>query len=233
MLKLAAQRDTLDVVDDQHGQPTWSRALAERLAELGRAALAGRAPAGVYHGTATGRTTWFGLAREAYRLSGLDPERIRPTTSAAFARPAVRPAFSVLAHGRWAEAGLAPLRRGRACSPWLCASPVSPNWYQRPTDCASPACPRLSPPREPRPCARKAPPAVQLSILTSITGLLVLGYILELLRRQQLREKYAAIWLLIGLLVAPLGFFPDLLDSTAKRLGVASGASWCCSPASC
>ncbi|MDH6136563.1 hypothetical protein P3T37_005991 [Kitasatospora sp. MAA4] len=66
---------------------------------------------------------------------------------------------------------------------------------------------------------------MQLSILTSITGLLVLGYILELLRRQQLREKYAAIWLLIGLLVAPLGFFPDLLDSTAKRLGVASGAS--------
>lgn len=112
MLKLAAQRDTLDVVDDQHGQPTWSRALAERLAELGRAALAGRAPAGVYHGTATGRTTWFGLAREAYRLSGLDPERIRPTTSAAFARPAVRPAFSVLAHGRWAEAGLEPL------APW-------------------------------------------------------------------------------------------------------------------
>ncbi|MGF1426343.1 DUF2304 domain-containing protein [Kitasatospora sp. LaBMicrA B282] len=66
---------------------------------------------------------------------------------------------------------------------------------------------------------------MQLSVLTSITGLLVLGYILELLRRQQLREKYAAIWLVIGLLVAPIGFVPDLLDSTAKRLGVASGAS--------
>nr|URZ86315.1 dTDP-4-dehydrorhamnose reductase [Streptomyces sp. KIB-H483] len=109
MLKLAAQRDTLDVVDDQHGQPTWSYALARRLVELGQAALAGRAPGGVYHGTASGRTTWFGLARESYRLSGLDPERIRPTDSAAFVRPAVRPAFSVLAHDRWAEAGLAPL----------------------------------------------------------------------------------------------------------------------------
>ncbi|GAA1159835.1 dTDP-4-dehydrorhamnose reductase [Kitasatospora gansuensis] len=106
MLKLAAQRDTLDVVDDQHGQPTWSSALAERLVALG---LAEQAPAGVYHGTASGRTTWFGLAREAYRLSGLDPERIRPTTSAAFTRPAVRPAFSVLGHDRWSEAGLAPL----------------------------------------------------------------------------------------------------------------------------
>ncbi|MEV4611742.1 dTDP-4-dehydrorhamnose reductase [Kitasatospora sp. NPDC049258] len=109
MLKLAAQRDTLDVVDDQHGQPTWSYALAVRLVELGRAALAGRAPAGVYHGTASGRTTWFGLARESYRLSGLDPERIRPTTSAAFVRPAVRPAFSVLGHEGWAQAGLPPL----------------------------------------------------------------------------------------------------------------------------
>ncbi|MFZ3472294.1 dTDP-4-dehydrorhamnose reductase [Streptomyces sp. 4.24] len=109
MLKLAAQRDTLDVVDDQHGQPTWSYALARRLVELGQAALDGRAPGGVYHGTASGRTTWFGLARETYRLSGLDPERIRPTDSTAFVRPAVRPAFSVLAHERWAGAGLAPL----------------------------------------------------------------------------------------------------------------------------
>ncbi|MEV7772056.1 dTDP-4-dehydrorhamnose reductase [Kitasatospora sp. NPDC086791] len=114
MLKLAAQRDTLDVVDDQHGQPTWSYALAGRLAELGRAALAGRAPAGVYHGTASGRTTWCGLARETYALSGLDPERIRPTTSEAFVRPAVRPAFSVLGHDRWAAAGLAPLPEWRA-----------------------------------------------------------------------------------------------------------------------
>ncbi|PBC79307.1 hypothetical protein BX265_4109 [Streptomyces sp. TLI_235] len=66
---------------------------------------------------------------------------------------------------------------------------------------------------------------MQLSILTSITGVVVLAYILELLRRQQLREKYAAIWLTIGLAIAPLGFFPSLLDSTAKRLGVASGVS--------
>ncbi|WP_326593622.1 dTDP-4-dehydrorhamnose reductase [Streptomyces sp. NBC_01294] len=109
MLKLAAVRDSLDVVDDQHGQPTWSYALARHLVALGRAALDGKAPAGVYHGTAGGRTTWMGLAREAYRLSGLDPERIRPTTSDAYVRPAVRPAFSVLGHDRWAEAGLPPL----------------------------------------------------------------------------------------------------------------------------
>ncbi|MFJ1703157.1 DUF2304 family protein [Kitasatospora sp. NPDC088346] len=66
---------------------------------------------------------------------------------------------------------------------------------------------------------------MRLTIITSITGVLVVAYILELLRRQQLREKYAAIWLLIGLAVAPLGFFPTVLDSTARRLGIASGVS--------
>ncbi|WP_249938418.1 dTDP-4-dehydrorhamnose reductase [Streptomyces mirabilis] len=111
MLELAARRETLDVVADQHGQPTWSRALARQLAALGRAALAGRAPAGIYHGTAAGHTTWCGLARETFRLSGLDPERVRPVDSDKFPRPAARPAFGVLGHGNWLRAGLAPLPR--------------------------------------------------------------------------------------------------------------------------
>ncbi|MGC9437801.1 dTDP-4-dehydrorhamnose reductase [Streptomyces sp. WG5] len=107
MLDLAARRDTVDVVDDQLGQPTWTVALAHQIAELGEAALAGRAPAGVYHGTASGSGTWFDLARATFELAGLDPERVRPTTSEAFVRPAVRPAYSVLAHDRWAKAGVA------------------------------------------------------------------------------------------------------------------------------
>ncbi|MER7045427.1 dTDP-4-dehydrorhamnose reductase [Streptomyces jumonjinensis] len=106
MLELASRRATVDVVADQYGQPTWSAVLARQLAVLGRAALAGRAPAGVYHGTAAGRTTWYGLAREVYRLSGLDPERLRPVGSAAFPRPAVRPAYGVLGHAGWARAGV-------------------------------------------------------------------------------------------------------------------------------
>jgi dTDP-4-dehydrorhamnose reductase len=111
MLELAARRKTLDVVADQHGQPTWSRALARQLAALGRAALAGRAPAGIYHGTAAGHTTWYGLARETFRLSGLDPERIRPVGSEKFPRPAARPAFGVLGHSNWPRTGLVPLPR--------------------------------------------------------------------------------------------------------------------------
>jgi dTDP-4-dehydrorhamnose reductase len=109
MLDLAARRDTLDVVDDQLGQPTWSRSLAVRLAALGAAALAGQAPAGVYHATASGQTTWCGLARAVFELAGLDPERIRPTTSDRFPRPARRPAYSVLGHDGWARAGSAPM----------------------------------------------------------------------------------------------------------------------------
>jgi dTDP-4-dehydrorhamnose reductase len=109
MLRLAADREHLDVVEDQHGQPTWSYALARRLVELGGAARADRAPAGVYHGTASGRTTWYGLAREAFALAGLDPGRIRPTSSDRYPRPARRPSFSVLGHDRWALAALAPL----------------------------------------------------------------------------------------------------------------------------
>jgi dTDP-4-dehydrorhamnose reductase len=109
MLRVAGERDTVDVVDDQLGQPTWSLALARLLV-----ALAGSgAPAGVYHGTASGETTWYGLARAVFEEAGLDPARVRPTTSEKYVRPAKRPAYSVLGHDRWAEAGLAPLAHWR------------------------------------------------------------------------------------------------------------------------
>lgn len=106
MLRLAGERETLEVVDDQLGQPTWTGALAGQLIALGQAAAA---PAGIYHGTASGQTTWFGLARAVFEEAGLDPERVRPTTSDKFVRPAERPKYSVLGHERWAEAGIPAL----------------------------------------------------------------------------------------------------------------------------
>jgi dTDP-4-dehydrorhamnose reductase len=111
MLRLAGERDTVDVVDDQLGQPTWSLDLARQLVALGAAPSA---PAGVYHGTSSGQTTWYGLAREIFATAGLDPERVHPTTSDRFVRPARRPAYSVLGHTRWALAGLRPLRDWKA-----------------------------------------------------------------------------------------------------------------------
>ncbi|MET7310654.1 dTDP-4-dehydrorhamnose reductase [Streptomyces sp. NPDC005571] len=113
MIKLEGVKDALDVVDDQRGQPTWTADLADRLVRLGQAALAGAVPAGIYHGTSGGQTTWFGFTREIFRLLGADPARVRPTTSDAFVRPAPRPAFSVLGHDRWAAAGMDPIRDWR------------------------------------------------------------------------------------------------------------------------
>jgi dTDP-4-dehydrorhamnose reductase len=109
ILRAAAQRETLDVVSDVTGQPTWSYPLAEQIVALGNAALTGEARPGAYHGTASGSTTWYGLACAVFEQSGLDPNRIRPVTSEEFARPARRPAFSVLDHSGWAQAGMTPM----------------------------------------------------------------------------------------------------------------------------
>ena len=109
MLALAASRETWSVVDDQLGQPTWTADLAAQIVAL----LDADAPAGVYHGTNSGSATWFEFARAVLEESGLDPERITPTDSSAFVRPAPRPAYSVLGHAAWAAAGLAEMRPWR------------------------------------------------------------------------------------------------------------------------
>ncbi|WP_088285043.1 dTDP-4-dehydrorhamnose reductase [Kineosporia sp. A_224] len=109
MRRLAAERPTVDVVTDQVGQPTWSADLAGRLVDL----VLADAPTGTYHGTSAGECSWFDLARAVFEGSGHDPERVRPTTSAAFVRPAPRPARSVLGHDAWARSGLPPLPHWR------------------------------------------------------------------------------------------------------------------------
>jgi dTDP-4-dehydrorhamnose reductase/4-ketoreductase len=110
MIELEGRRDTLDVVDDQCGQPTWSADVAELITTLGQEEGA----SGIFHATNSGEATWYELAREVFRLIGADPDRVRPTTSEAFPRPAPRPAYSVLAHDRWKEAGLASPRDWRS-----------------------------------------------------------------------------------------------------------------------
>lgn len=112
MLRLAESHDTLDVVDDQRGQPTWTVDLARYVIAL----VEQNATGGYYHGTCEGETTWFDFTREIFRHRGLDPERVRPTTSDKFVRPAPRPANSVLQHNhgpampQWGDALAAYLR---------------------------------------------------------------------------------------------------------------------------
>lgn len=66
---------------------------------------------------------------------------------------------------------------------------------------------------------------MKLWMLTSVTGVFLVACIIELLRRRKLKEKYAFLWVLTGLVIIPLGFFPTGLDSIARAVGVASGVS--------
>lgn len=103
--RLAAERPHLEVVDDQVGQPTWTADVARVIVGLVESA----APAGTYHATSSGSTSWHGFAREVVAACGADPQMVRPTSSQAFPRPAPRPAFSVLGHERLTGAGVDPI----------------------------------------------------------------------------------------------------------------------------
>lgn len=109
MLRLEGERETLDVVDDQLGCPTWVADLADGLLELARSAV----PAQTLHYVNAGQASWCEFAREIFRLTGADPERVRGVDTASFPRPAPRPAWSVLSTESWAAAGLTPPRDWR------------------------------------------------------------------------------------------------------------------------
>lgn len=117
IVRVAREKGSLTVVDDQHGQPTWTRdvaAMAADAVELG-------VPAGTYHATSSGRTTWFEFARSAVQAAGMDPEIVKPTSSGTLGRAAVRPSWSVLAHDRGASVGLPQI--GPWAERWAVAAP--------------------------------------------------------------------------------------------------------------
>jgi dTDP-4-dehydrorhamnose reductase len=90
ILKLAASRPEIEVVDDQRGSPTYSVDLARAIIALCR-----KQAEGIVHATNSGECTWFEFAREIVSNAGLSTI-VRPTTSDKFVRPAERPKYSVL-----------------------------------------------------------------------------------------------------------------------------------------
>jgi dTDP-4-dehydrorhamnose reductase len=107
VLRLAGEHDTLSFVNDQIGHPTFASDLAAMVARLGISRLPG-----VYHVTNAGAVSWFEFVREIFVAAGLDPDRVRPITTAELLppRPAPRPANSVLENFALRHSGLDPLR---------------------------------------------------------------------------------------------------------------------------
>ncbi len=90
ILKAAAERPELKVVNDQWGCPTWTRDLAETLSRLIRT---GRY--GIYHATGQGECTWMDFARKIVELGGMKTP-VLPQTTEELNRPAPRPRYSVM-----------------------------------------------------------------------------------------------------------------------------------------
>jgi dTDP-4-dehydrorhamnose reductase len=108
MLRLAGERDSVQVVTDQAGSPTWSGHLAPAL--LG---LLERRVTGLVHLTGGGHVSWNGFAQEIFRQAEVDC-RVEPTTSDQFVRPAPRPAWSALETERDDVLPLPPWQDGLA-----------------------------------------------------------------------------------------------------------------------
>ena len=100
ILKLAATRKELDVVDDQRGCPTYTIDLARVIIQLCR-----NGATGTVHATNSGECTWFDFASEIVRGAGLETQ-VRPTSSDKFIRPAKRPSYSVLSSASLQQYGI-------------------------------------------------------------------------------------------------------------------------------
>ena len=97
-----SDKPELKVVDDQIGCPTWTVELANGIVKL-----LDKGEYGIYHVCGSGYTSWYGFAKEIFKLAGLSVN-LKPCTTSEFPRPAVRPAYSVMENGGicrpWQEA---------------------------------------------------------------------------------------------------------------------------------
>jgi len=91
MLKLADEKDSLDIVDEEFSNPTYSPDLAEQTYLI----LNQKVPYGIYHAANEGACTWHGFAKEIFKIAKKDV-KINRVGGDKFPRPAMRPAYSSL-----------------------------------------------------------------------------------------------------------------------------------------
>ena len=105
ILKLAAERDELKVVDDQVGTPTSTVDLARCILDLIQTEHYG-----IYHGTCQGECTWYQFAKRILALKGIKII-VKPVSTEELNLPAKRPAYSVLENFMLDMVGLDRFRR--------------------------------------------------------------------------------------------------------------------------
>ncbi len=106
MIELEKVKETLSVVNDQIGQPTWCSDVAGFTIEN----LLQTNITGLHHLTNAGSTSWFHFAQKIFELIGKDKDRILAVPSSQFPQKAKRPNYSVLDHSDWEELSIEPLR---------------------------------------------------------------------------------------------------------------------------
>src|SRR5206468_919068 len=103
MLRLAASKNPIRVVEDHVATPTYAPALASRTVDLVE-----KNGAGVFHIGGGEATSWFGFARMIFETAGLAPA-LTPTNEREYRTPARRPRYSALSNAKVEKTGVAKM----------------------------------------------------------------------------------------------------------------------------
>jgi len=95
MLRLMQSRDSINVVSDQQGCPTYAKDLAKAILNIIQQKINGNNNSGIYHFSNDGVTTWYDFAQAIKNAAGLTCA-VNPITTADYPTPAKRPAYSVM-----------------------------------------------------------------------------------------------------------------------------------------
>ena len=109
MVRKALENQPVRVVNDQHGQPTHAKGLANYIIDL----IEENAPPGIYHGTSSGNTTWHGLTTEIFSLLQKDLALVSAVPSTEYPTRAIRPRYSVLGHSETSRVGVREIQDWR------------------------------------------------------------------------------------------------------------------------